>query len=167
MARCSIRPAHIDEASRLTHLCKEASIPYGYDEDTIRRFEPALAVDPALIASGLTFVAENGRAENGRSDPAGVMAVRPVGLGGIILLDRIFVAPASQRKGIGRRLFATAVEKSAGMGGSAILIYSHPQAAGFYQRVGCTRIGETPFYLSREIRMPMMVYSIPALSGGT
>lgn len=156
-----IRPAHIDEANRLTIICKEASAPYGYDEDTIRRFEPALTVNLALIASGLTFVAEGGQ-----SEPVGVMAVRPVGLGGLILLDRIFVAPSWQRQGIGRKLFAAAVKKSAAMGGSAILIYAHPQAAGFYERVGCIKIGETPFYLSQDLIMPMMVYSVPPSDAG-
>lgn len=151
-----IRLAHIDEANQLTQLCKDASVPYGYDDETILRFEPALAVNLALIASGLTFVAEDDQ-----SEPLGVMAVRPVGLGGLILLDRIFVDPVAQRQGIGRKLFAVAVEKSAAMGGSVNLIYAHPQAAGFYQRVGCVRIGETPFCLAQELKMPMMVYSIP------
>jgi predicted N-acetyltransferase YhbS len=157
MTQCSIRPAHIDEASQLTRLCKDASRPYGYDDETIQRFEPALSVNLALIASGLTFVAEDSA-----SQLYGVMAVRPVGLGGLILLDRIFVSPSAQRRGIGRQLFSKAVVKATSMEGSAILIYSHPEAAGFYEQVGCIKVGETPFYLSREIIMPMMVYSIPA-----
>jgi predicted N-acetyltransferase YhbS len=134
-----IRPARIDEAPQLTQLCKDASLPYGYDEEAIQRFEPALSVNLALIASGLTFVAENSA-----SQPLGVMAVRPVGLGGLILLDRIFVQPSGQRQGIGRQLFYRAVDKSVAMGGGAILIYSHPQAAGFYKRVGSIKIARHP-----------------------
>ncbi|PRD43053.1 hypothetical protein C5748_12640 [Phyllobacterium phragmitis] len=161
MDETRIRPAQIDEAPQLTKLCKDASLPYGYNEETIERFEPALSVNLALIASGLTFVAE--RLD---SQPLGVMALRPIGLGGLILLDRIFVHPSAQRQGIGMQLFSKAADKSAAMGGSAILIYSHPQAAAFYKRVGCINIGETPFYLSHDLKMPMMVYSIPASEAG-
>lgn len=158
MTVCSIRPAHIDEVAELTQVCKDATRAYGYDAETIQRFEHALSVNLTLIAAGLTFVAE---------DPAsrrllGVTAARPVGLGGLILLDRIFVSPPAQRRGIGRQLFSRAVDKAIAMGGSAMLIYSHPKAIGFYERVGCFKIGETPFYLSRELSLPMMVYSIPA-----
>lgn len=161
MAACSIRPAHIDEASELTRLCEDASRPYGYDDETIQRFEPALSVNLPLIASGLTFVAEGSA-----SRLLGVMSLRPLGLGGIILLERIFVSPSAQRQGIGRLLFSKAVEKAIAMGGSVILIYSHPKAAEFYEKVGCIKIGATPFYLSRDLSLSMMVYSIPPTSAG-
>jgi predicted N-acetyltransferase YhbS len=162
MTLCSIRPAHIDEAGELTQLCRDATRSYGYDDETIQRFEPALSVNLSLIASGLTFVAEDSAAR-----PLGVTAVRPVGLGGLVLLDRIFVAPSAQRMGIGRQLFSRAVDKAIAIGGSAMLIYSHPNAAGFYEKLGCFKIGETPFYLSRELSLPMMVYSIPATAAAS
>jgi predicted N-acetyltransferase YhbS len=56
-----------------------------------------------LIAAGLVFVAED---EQGV--PRGYVALRPTGMGGLILLEGIFVDPACSRSGVGTRLFATA-----------------------------------------------------------
>lgn len=77
-----------------------------------------------------------------------------------------WIVSLSQRlrsaKELAGSFFPRPVDKAISMGESAILIYSHPEAAGFYEQVGCIKIGETPFYLSQDLSMPMMVYSIPA-----
>ena len=76
---------------------------------------PALTVNLALIAAGLVFVAED---EQGI--PRGHVALRPTGMGGLILLEGIFVDPACLRSGIGTRLFATAVERSRQMAAARV-----------------------------------------------
>ena len=128
----------------------------GYDDGAISRFMPGLKINLALIAAGLVFVAED---EQGV--PRGYVALRPMGMGGLILLEGIFVDPVCSRGGVGTRLFATAVEHSRKMAGSVILIYSSPHSVGFYARLGAIRIGMTPFVFSPDVQLSMLAFSIP------
>ena len=89
MTPSQIRPARVDETARLTQIAMRATRHDGYDDGAISRFMPALTVNLALIAAGLVFVAED---EQGI--PRGHVALRPTGMGGLILLEGIFVDPA-------------------------------------------------------------------------
>ncbi|MFQ3459662.1 GNAT family N-acetyltransferase [Bradyrhizobium sp. UFLA01-814] len=83
-------------------------------------------------------------------------------MGGLILLEGIFVDPTCARSGFGTRLFETAVQLSRKMAGSVILIYSSPRAVEFYDRLGAIKIGMTPFVFSPEIQLSMFAFTIPA-----
>ena len=157
---CSrVRAARVDDAAELAQIAVRATKHDGYDDDAIARFMPGLKVNLALIAAGLVFVAED---EQGF--PLGYVALRPTGMGGLILLEGIFVDPVCARSGVGTRLFATAVEHSRKMAGSVILVYSSPNSVGFYARLGAIRIGMTPFVFSPDVQLPMLAFSIPPLS---
>jgi predicted N-acetyltransferase YhbS len=159
MTWCQIRAARVNDAGRLTQIAVRATKhDGGYDDAAIARFMPGLKINLALIAAGLVFVAED---ELGV--PCGHVALRPTGMGGLVLLEGIFVDPASSRGGVGRRLFATAVEHSRKMAGNVILIYSSPHSTGFYARLGAVRIGITPFVFSPDVQLPMFAFSIPSL----
>jgi predicted N-acetyltransferase YhbS len=156
---CSrVRPARVDDAAALTQIAMNATKQDGYDDDAISRFTPGLQVNLALIAAGLVLVAED---EQGV--PRGYVAIRPTGMGGLVLLEGIFVDPACSRSGVGTRLFAAAVEQSRKMAGSVILIYSSPHSVGFYTRLGAARIGVTPFVFSPEVQLSMFAFTIPPL----
>ncbi|MCS3447474.1 MULTISPECIES: GNAT family N-acetyltransferase [Bradyrhizobium] len=155
---CSrIRPARVDEADELTQIAVRATMRSGYDDAAVARFMPGLKVNPALIAAGLVFVAED---EQGSQ--RGYTALRPTGMGGLILLEGIYVDPTCARSGFGTRLFETAVQLSRKMAGSVILIYSSPRAVEFYDRLGAIKIGMTPFVFSPEIQLSMFAFTIPA-----
>ena len=157
---CSrVRAARVDDGAGLAQIAVRATKHDGYDDDAIARFMPGLKVNLALIAAGLVFVAED---EQGV--PLGYVALRPTGMGGLILLEGIFVDPACARSGVGTRLFATAVEHSRKMAGNVILVYSSPHSVGFYARLGAIRIGMTPFVFSPDVQLPMLAFSIPPLS---
>jgi len=158
MACSRVRPARVDEAEELTQIAVRATAHDGYNDGAIARFMPGLKVNLALIAAGLVSVAED---EQGA--PRGYVALRPTGLGGVILLEGIFVDPAFARSGFGTRLFATAVEQSRKMAGSVILIFSSPHAVDFYSRLGVTRIGMTPFVFSPDVQLSMLAFTIPVL----
>jgi len=143
MAFGRIRTARVDDAAGLTQIAVRATGRDGYDEAAISRFMPGLKPNLALIAAGLVFVAED---EHGV--PLGHVAVRPTGMGGLILLEGIFVDPVYSRSGVGRRLFATAVEQARKLAGSVILVYASPHSVGFYARLGAIKIGTTPFVFS-------------------
>jgi predicted N-acetyltransferase YhbS len=157
---CSrVRAARVDDDAGLAQIAVRATKHDGYDDDAIARFMPGLKVNLALIAAGLVFVAED---EQGV--PLGYVALRPTGMGGLILLEGIFVDPACARSGVGTRLFATAVEHSRKMAGNVILVYSSPHSVGFYARLGAIRIGMTPLVFSPDVQLPMLAFSIPPLS---
>ncbi len=157
---CQIRPARVDEAAALTDIAVRATRHDGYDDAAVSRFLPGLKVNLALIAAGLVQVAED---EQGL--PCGHVSLRPTGLGGLILLEGIFVDPACARRGVGTRLFVTAVEQSRKMAGQVILIYANPHAVDFYARLGATRIGMTPFVFSPDVQLSIFAFTIPP-SGG-
>lgn len=152
-----VRPARVDEAAELTQIAVRATRNDGFDEDAIVRFMPGLKVNLALIAAGLVCVADS---EPGV--PCGYVSVRPTGIGGLILLEGIYVDPAYSRRGIGTRLFAAASELARKMAGNVILINSSPASVGFYARLGANKIGTTPFVFSPDIKLSMFAFEIPA-----
>jgi predicted N-acetyltransferase YhbS len=156
MTVSQIRPARVDDAAELTQIAARAVKNDGFDDATVARFMPGLKVNLALIAAGLVFVAEG---ENGAL--LGHVSARPTGIGGLILLEGIYVDPAHCRKGVGRRLFSTAVELSRKMAGNVILINSSPSSVDFYARLGATRIGATPFVFSPDVELTMFAFTIP------
>ena len=156
MACSRIRAARADDAAGLTQIAVRAIKHDGYDDVAISRFMPGLKVNLALIAAGLVFVAED---EQGV--PLGYVVLRPTGMGGLILLEGIFVDPVCSRGGVGTRLFAVAVEHARKMAGSVILVYSSPNSVGFYTRLGAIRIGMTPFVFSPDVQLSMFAFSIP------
>jgi predicted N-acetyltransferase YhbS len=158
MAFSRIRAARVDDAAELVQIAVRATKRDGYDDGAICRFMPGLKVNPALIAAGLVFVAED---EQGV--PLGYVALRPTGMGGLMLLEGIFVDPVCSRSGVGTRLFATAVKHSRKMAGSVILVYSSPHAVGFYARLGAFQIGTTPVVFSPDVQLSMFAFSIPPL----
>ncbi|WP_166295422.1 GNAT family N-acetyltransferase [Bradyrhizobium sp. 2S1] len=151
-----VRPAHVDEAAELTQIAVRATKNDGFDDEAIVRFMPGLKVNLALIAAGLVIVAES---ETGV--PSGYVSLRPTGIGGLILLEGIFVDPDHSRRGIGTRLFATAVELSRKMAGNVILINSSPTSVDFYARLGANKIGATPFVFSPDVQLTMFAFAIP------
>jgi len=146
----------VDDAAGLTEIAVRATKHDGYDDGAVSRFMPGLKINLALIAAGLVHVAED---EQGV--PRGYVSLRPTGMGGLILLEGIFVDPACSRSGVGTRLFAAAVEHSRKMGGDVILIYSSPHAVGFYARLGAIRIGMTPFVFAPDLQLSMFAFPVP------
>jgi hypothetical protein len=82
---CSrVRPARVGDVAGLTQIAVRATKHNGYDDGAISRFMPGLKINLALIAAGLVFVAED---EQGV--PHGYVALRPTGMGGLVLLEGI------------------------------------------------------------------------------
>jgi predicted N-acetyltransferase YhbS len=147
-----IRPAEVSEAEVLTRLSVEAARTHVGAGADLGSF---LAVEPSGIEAGLTFVAESAEGAI-----VGVMAMRRTGLHGLILLDRLFVAPARHRTGIGRRLFEKAAQTAAAMGAGTIIIYAHPGAVGFYGRIGAISIGATALPIMPGLVLEVMAYAV-------
>lgn len=59
-------------------------------------------------------------------------------------LEHFWVLPSHMGSGVGRRLFAHAVDRCRAIGAPRLWITADPNAEGFYAHLGARRVGEVP-----------------------
>ena len=160
MLAISVRPARPEEQGDLSRLAVRATRHIGYDDVFIDRAIASLVIPFPMITSGNVLVAELSE-----GTVCGVIAV--FAAPGLAHLHGIFVDPPHWRKGVGRRLFDAAAEHLRDKNSGAILINAEPSAVPFYERMGAVRIGESPFYPSPDLVLPILLYLIPPRSDET
>lgn len=133
----AIRQARPEEAALLTDLAFRSKAYWGYDEAFMEACRDDIRVTESFIARGHTFVHEAG------GTVQGVYALVPRD-GGEVDLDLLYVEPAAIGTGVGRRLWAHAVERARLLGFTRMHIPADPNAEPFYLRMGARRVGETP-----------------------
>ena len=124
-----IRPAKRDEAALLSALCVRSKAHWGYDAEFMRLSWRSLQVDPAAIEEGRVFVAVDER-----DRPLGVVSC--AFLGEDVDLMHLFVEPDALGRGVGRALFATAVEWTRAQSRRTLLIAVRPQCGGLLPAIG-------------------------------
>ncbi|MEM1056607.1 MAG: GNAT family N-acetyltransferase [Bacteroidota bacterium] len=154
MSTFSIRPARPEEAPRLTEIALASKQHWGYPEAWMEAWRDGLTFTPDYIAAHTVQVATEA-------------ADRPVacyvleGITGEIQLEHVWVEPSAMGRGLGRQLVAHAVETARGLGGTTLLIDSDPNAAPFYERMGCERVGSRRADVCGEHReLPQYRYSL-------
>jgi len=150
-----IRPARVEECSRLTAIAHAAKRHWGYPEEWIALWRDELTYTPARFASEQIHVAEI-------DEVAGFVALRVDG--DDAELEGLWVDPAWMGRGAGRALLAAAIESAAAAGASIMIIAADPNAVGFYEGAGARRTG---WIESRPAgrRLPRMVLSLAAAPG--
>src|SRR3989442_727506 len=129
-----IRHAKPEEADTLTKIAHAAKRHWGYSEDWIKHWRDDLTITPEFIVSNETFVATIGE--------------EIVGCCALVLndsgaeLEHMWIKPERMGAGVGRALLLNAKERAARLKMSALELSADPNAEGFYQRLGATRIGE-------------------------
>ena len=129
-----IRRATPEEASTLTTIALEAKRHWGYPEHWIKHWESDLTISPDFIRDHHVYVAE----VDGEVRGFYALSVS----GEKAELEHMWVTPASIGTGIGKELFLDAMEKAAALAVRDVEISADPNAAGFYERMGATQIGE-------------------------
>src|SRR5512138_1234699 len=151
--RFEITRAQSKDATPLTDIAFAAKRHWGYPESWIESWRAALTITPALMANGETYVA--------------IVEERIVGFyslrinGDKLELSHLWVLPEMMGRGIGRSLFAHALERAGHFGFQKLGIESDPNAEGFYLRLGAHRIGTITTELEGQVReLPVLVYEI-------
>jgi len=129
-----IRRARPDEAEVLTELAHAAKRYWGYPENWIEHWKEDLTITPEFIADNEMYVAMAGE------KIAGCCAI--VLRDSLAELEHMWIKPELIGTGVGRALFVHAKERATNLKVPALEISADPNAEGFYQRMGATRIGE-------------------------
>jgi GNAT superfamily N-acetyltransferase len=151
----TIRIARPEEAEMLSALCRRSKAHWGYDAQFMRLSEAALAVPRAPIEHGHVLVAEDAAGA-----PLGMASVEALERQGELDLAHFFVEPAAFGTGVGRALFAQAVELAKAKGARRLIILSDPNAVAFYLRMGAVAIGDAPSDAIPGRRLPLLRYEI-------
>lgn len=125
------------DLAAVTDVGIRSKASWDYPEDRMAVFREELTWTSDLVRDRRLFVARDGDRIAGycslrRHDDA------------TIELEHLFVDPDYFRLGLGSALFEHAKAQAAAAGGRTLSIVSDPYAAGFYERLGCTRGPDIP-----------------------
>ena len=141
-----IRRAKPDEAAALTEIAHAAKRHWGYPEKWIERWKEDLTITPEFVASNEVFVAMAGE------EIAGCCAI-VLGRNSIAELEHMWIKPERIGTGVGRALFIHVKKRAKDLGLPALELSSDPNAEGFYQRMGATRIGDVKSEIEGQPRL--------------
>ena len=123
-----------EDAEVLTEIAHAAKRHWGYPENWIQHWKADLTITPEFIANNEVYVAMKG------DEIVGCCAIafnEPAAE-----LEHMWIRPVYIGTGIGRALFMHVKERAANLHVSALQLSADPNAEGFYERMGATRIGE-------------------------
>jgi GNAT superfamily N-acetyltransferase len=144
-----IRPARQDEMDELTDLVYRSKAHWGYDDEFMSKASADLVVNEKKLSN--TWVAEVD------GDAVAVVVLMPIDED--IDLDMFFVDPPAIGTGVGRKLWAFALEQARAMRGRKLIVVSEPNAEEFYLRMGAVRVGES-FSNSTQRNLPLLEFDL-------
>lgn len=130
----ALRPARLEELGALTALCLRSKAYWGYDAAFMAACVDELTLTQQDLEQDLISVLED---ENRLSGMAQVSLDE-----GACYLDKPFIDTDRIGLGCGKRLFLWALGAARGLGAAELIIEADPDAAPFYDKMGCQRAGE-------------------------
>lgn len=141
------------DAEALTEIAHAAKRHWGYPERWIQSWRDILTMRPELLAENVAYSA----IEEGRAVGFYLLTTESDGLH----LDHLWIAPHAMGRGIGRALFAHAVEETRRLGHRTLKIEADPNAESFYTRMGARRVGVTVTSIEGQRReLPLLLYDL-------
>lgn len=132
----TLRPPELQELAVLSSLCLRSKAHWGYDAAFMAACVEELTLTPQDVATDPVIVLEDDRGH------AGIAHVCMDN--GICYLDKLFVEPDRMGLGYGRTLYVWAVNQARDLGATELVIEADPDAAAFYEKMGCVRDGDAP-----------------------
>jgi N-acetylglutamate synthase-like GNAT family acetyltransferase len=139
-----IRRALPEEAETLTQIAVDAKRYWGYPEHWIKHWESDLTISSDFIRDNHVYVAEQ------EGEVRGFYALCVSG--SKAELEHMWVTPGSIGTGVGKELFLDAMDRAITLEVREIEISADPNAAGFYERMGASQIGETESNIDGQVR---------------
>lgn len=128
-----MRPARPDEAAELAALAVSSKGHRPLPPGALAHFARTHGLTAEVIAANEVRV--------GELDGAAVGFVTLLHRGSVTVLDDLWLRPDVFGRGLGRQLFADAVEHAVAAGATALEWEAEPDAEGFYQRMGGVTTG--------------------------
>lgn len=147
-AEYAIRPARADDQPALLAIVWKTVMASERDRDTLLAHPEAVQVPVEQLTPATACVADAA----GTAAGFAVVLLRP---DGEAELDGLFVDPAMQRLGIGRRLVERTKELARAMGASTLHVVANDDALAFYRSVGFIETGVTETQFGRAPLMQM------------
>src|SRR6185436_2413846 len=139
-----IRRSSPEDAATLTTIALEAKRHWGYPEHWIKHWESDLTISSDFIRDNHVYVAE----QEGEIRGFYALCVS----GNKAELEHMWVTPGSIGTGVGKELFLDAMDRAATLEVREIEISADPNAAGFYERMGASQIGEIDASIDGQVR---------------
>jgi ribosomal protein S18 acetylase RimI-like enzyme len=144
-----IRRALPEEADALTGIALAAKRHWGYPESWMALWTPELTFHPDYFEANESWAAVT----DGRLVGFYTLQERD----GNAWLENLWVAPEYMGRGVGRTLWAHAVNQSRRHGFRLLRFESDPNAAGFYEKMGAHKVGERKSAVDGQPRLlPIM-----------
>ncbi len=131
-----LRAPELHELPLLSALCLRSKSVWGYDAAFLEACRAELTIHPSELTSTELCVAEH--------DGALVGVAQVAVADDVADLQKMFVEPDTIGVGIGRALFAWALEAARRLGARRLTIDADPGAVGFYRKMGAIDCGSAP-----------------------
>jgi len=129
-----IRRALPDEADRLYQIALTAKRHWGYPERWMEIWKPQLTFSPEYFAENESWTAEID------NNPIAFYTLQYKD--GIAWVENLWVLPEYIGRGVGKQLFLHALSRSRELGHKILQLEADPNAVGFYEKMGMSKIGE-------------------------
>jgi ribosomal protein S18 acetylase RimI-like enzyme len=130
----SIQPVDPQEADALTEIALSAKRHWGYPERWMELWSPQLTFSNEYFMENESWVAID--------DERTIAFYTLLDKDGNAWIENLWVLPEYIGKGVGRQLFFHAAELSRQRGYKLLQLEADPNAQGFYEKMGMSRIGE-------------------------
>ena len=129
-----IRYAVPDDAEALSQIAIKAKAHWGYPESLMQVWRPTLTFRPEYFNENENWIAE--------------VDYQPIAFytlqekAGTAWIENLWVLPDYIGKGVGRQLFLHALSRARELGHRILQLEADPNALGFYEKMGMSKIGE-------------------------
>lgn len=145
----TIRPVDPNEADALTRIAIAAKRHWDYPERWMEIWTPQLTFSPEYFETNESWVAE----QDGILVAFYTLQERD----GKAWIENMWVLPGHMGKGVGKWLFLHALKLAHRRGYRTLRLEADPNAIGFYEKMGMSKVGEHRYQLDDQPRiLPLM-----------